>query len=311
MLLKDLDGLLEALHWHWPQGVDLHQPFDQSEGRGSQPDAAWGSELFHPRRQVGGLTDGGIVHMEVVADGPHDDFTGVEAHTRLHLQAVGAADVFSVAAKRGLHGQGGVAGPYGVIFVGHFVAEGGPLSLNGTPVAELNALMAELREAAARRQTAEGLLRDSEQRLRFALNAAQLGWWQYDPLIRTLSGDSRFKEIFDLEDQEVAIDRIMKRVFFDDTGRVRAAFEAALHPATAKPLAIAFRILDALGVEAPESIKGHTQSPIDGVSMRSSFDDAARYPTDDVRQALDLDPGVPVVQHAMAHAAGRRETVAP
>ncbi len=33
-------------------------------------------------------------------------------------------------------------------------------------------------------------------------------------------------------------------------------------------------ILDVLGVEAPETIKGHTQSPIDGVSMRGSFDDA-------------------------------------
>jgi PAS domain S-box-containing protein len=120
--------------------------------------------------------------------------------------------------------------------------EGGPLSLNGTPVAEVNTLMAELREAAARRQTAEGLLRDSEQRLRFALNAAQLGWWQYDPLIRVISGDLRFKEIFDLADQEVAIDQIMKRVFPDDAGRVRAAFEAALDPASAKPLAIAFRI---------------------------------------------------------------------
>ena len=33
-------------------------------------------------------------------------------------------------------------------------------------------------------------------------------------------------------------------------------------------------ILDALGVEAPETIKGHTQSAFDGVSMRYSFDDA-------------------------------------
>jgi PAS domain S-box-containing protein len=120
--------------------------------------------------------------------------------------------------------------------------EGGPLSLNGTPVIELNTLMAELREAAARRQTAEGLLRDSEQRLRFALNAAELGWWQYDPLSRVVSGDSRFKEIFDLADQEVAIDQIMKRVFQDDAGRVRAAFEAVLDPDTAKPLVIAFRV---------------------------------------------------------------------
>jgi arylsulfatase A-like enzyme len=34
-------------------------------------------------------------------------------------------------------------------------------------------------------------------------------------------------------------------------------------------------ILDVLGMEAPETIKGHTQSPMDGVSMRKSFDDAA------------------------------------
>jgi arylsulfatase A-like enzyme len=34
-------------------------------------------------------------------------------------------------------------------------------------------------------------------------------------------------------------------------------------------------ILDVLGVEAPETIKGHVQSPMDGVSMRTSFDNAS------------------------------------
>jgi hypothetical protein len=34
-------------------------------------------------------------------------------------------------------------------------------------------------------------------------------------------------------------------------------------------------ILDVLGVDAPETIKGHVQSPFDGVSMRDSIDDAA------------------------------------
>jgi arylsulfatase A-like enzyme len=34
-------------------------------------------------------------------------------------------------------------------------------------------------------------------------------------------------------------------------------------------------ILDLLGVEPPETIKGHTQAPYDGVSMRDSFDDAS------------------------------------
>ena len=34
-------------------------------------------------------------------------------------------------------------------------------------------------------------------------------------------------------------------------------------------------ILDILGVEPPETIKGHTQSPFDGVSMRESLDDGS------------------------------------
>jgi arylsulfatase A-like enzyme len=34
-------------------------------------------------------------------------------------------------------------------------------------------------------------------------------------------------------------------------------------------------VLDVLGVEPPETIKGHVQSPLDGVSMRYSFDDAS------------------------------------
>jgi arylsulfatase len=34
-------------------------------------------------------------------------------------------------------------------------------------------------------------------------------------------------------------------------------------------------VLDALGVQSPDTIKGHTQSRFDGVSMRYSFDDKA------------------------------------
>jgi PAS domain S-box-containing protein len=120
--------------------------------------------------------------------------------------------------------------------------EGGPLSLNGTPVAEVNTLMTELRNSAARRQKSEDLLRDSEQRLQLALNAAQLGSWRYDPLHRVLSGDLRFKEIFDFAEDEVAIDQIMKRVHLDDAERVRAALEATLDPVASKHLAVAFRI---------------------------------------------------------------------
>jgi PAS domain-containing protein len=75
-----------------------------------------------------------------------------------------------------------------------------------------------------------------------ALNAAQLGSWQYDPLHRVVSGDTRLREIFDVTDDETAIDEIVKRVHQGDMGKVRAAFDAALDPADPKPLAIVYRV---------------------------------------------------------------------
>jgi hypothetical protein len=72
---------------------------------------------------VRGLADRRVVHVQVVADGPHHHFAGVEPHARLHLQAVGAAHLFSVAAHGGLHRQGGVTGPHRVVFVGYWGAE--------------------------------------------------------------------------------------------------------------------------------------------------------------------------------------------
>ena len=89
----------------------------------------------------------------------------------------------------------------------------------------------------------EGMaLRDSEQHLRLALNAGQLGSWQYDPLHRVVAGDTRFKEIFDVADHEAAIDEIVKQVHPGDVGRVRAALDAALDPVDPKPLAIVYRV---------------------------------------------------------------------
>src|SRR6266404_4565174 len=110
------------------------------------------------------------------------------------------------------------------------LGEGGPLPLGGTPVAEVDTLMAELRGAAARRQVAEDLLRDSERhlfaskgRLQIAMDAAQLGWWQYDPRHRMLSGDRRSKEIFDITADETPVEEIKKRVHPDDAERFWAA----------------------------------------------------------------------------------------
>jgi PAS domain S-box-containing protein len=127
--------------------------------------------------------------------------------------------------------------------------EGGLLPTSGTPVAEVNILIAELRERATRRQAAENLLRDSERhlyasktRLQIAMDAAQLGWWQYDQRHRVFSGDARSKEIFDVTADKTPIEEIKKRVHPDDAKRFWAASEATLDPSDPKPHAIEFRL---------------------------------------------------------------------
>jgi len=71
--------------------------------------------------------------------------------------------------------------------VGHAVraavalGEGGALPLSATPVAEVNTLMAELRETAARREAAERLLRDSEATFRAMFDVSSVGKIEVEP----------------------------------------------------------------------------------------------------------------------------------
>jgi PAS domain S-box-containing protein len=122
------------------------------------------------------------------------------------------------------------------------LGEGGHVVLSGTAVAEVDTLMAELRRTAAKRQAADDLLHESKDRLQLALNAAQLGWWQYDPLHRVFSGDTRSKEIFGVTADAAPIEQIMKRVHPDDAERISVGREAAFDPADLEPHAIEFRL---------------------------------------------------------------------
>jgi PAS domain S-box-containing protein len=92
------------------------------------------------------------------------------------------------------------------------------------------------------RKLAEQALRASKDRLQLALNAAQLGWWQYDPLSGVILGDARLKEIFDFTADETPIEEFVKRVHPDDAERVWADREAALDPADPKPYAHEYRV---------------------------------------------------------------------
>src|SRR6266478_7848711 len=61
------------------------------------------------------------------------------------------------------------------------LGKGDPPPLSGTPVAEINTLMAELRGAAARRQAAEDLLRESERTFRAMFEVSSVGKIEVDP----------------------------------------------------------------------------------------------------------------------------------
>jgi PAS domain S-box-containing protein len=92
------------------------------------------------------------------------------------------------------------------------------------------------------RKRTEAQLEASKARLQLALNATRLGLWQYDPVKRVVSGDTRFREIFGVAENETPIEAIIERVNPGDTERVWAAFRAALDPAQPQRSPTQFRL---------------------------------------------------------------------
>ena len=71
-----------------------------------------------------GLANGRIVHVQVIANGPYHDLTAIETDPHLHRQPLGAPHLLGIAPHGLLHGQGGIAGPHRMVFMG----EGAPNS---------------------------------------------------------------------------------------------------------------------------------------------------------------------------------------
>jgi hypothetical protein len=73
--------------------------------------------LLHARGQVRRLADGGVVHVEVTADGAHHDLARVETDADLDVDAVRSTDALGVAPDRLLHSQRRKARAGSVVFV--------------------------------------------------------------------------------------------------------------------------------------------------------------------------------------------------
>jgi PAS domain S-box-containing protein len=102
--------------------------------------------------------------------------------------------------------------------------------------------IAVIQDLNARKQVEQDLYA-SKARLQLALDAAQLGWWEYRSGPRIFSGDTRAEEICDYAGNEVTIEEFLKQVHPDDMERFWAVREAALEPADPKPYVNEYRIV--------------------------------------------------------------------
>jgi PAS domain S-box-containing protein len=102
------------------------------------------------------------------------------------------------------------------------------------------AIITGMRFAVERRRDQQAL-QTSKDRMQLALDAALLGWWQYDPIHRLVLWDARLKEMFGVAEDKTDVEEFTKRVHPDDMERVWAAIEGALDPADPKPYAAEFR----------------------------------------------------------------------
>jgi hypothetical protein len=123
--LEDLDGLCQPAHGHGPEGPDLDIALGEAQRVLGHEGGARAGELLHPRGQVRGLADGGVVHVEVAVDRPHDHLARIETHADLHVDALRAPELVRVPADRLLHPERGMAGAHRVILVAHRGAEEG------------------------------------------------------------------------------------------------------------------------------------------------------------------------------------------
>jgi PAS domain S-box-containing protein len=102
------------------------------------------------------------------------------------------------------------------------LGKGDPPPLSGTPVAEVNTLMAELRGAAARRQAAEDLLRESERTFRAMFEVSSVGKIEVDPKTgRFLRANAAMGKFVGYSEAELLARTVFDITHPDDRDRAR------------------------------------------------------------------------------------------
>ena len=107
---RALEALLAAV-------VEVEEARRQPRGLLGHRDAARGGQLLDPGGQPDDVALGGVVHAKVVADPPHHDLAGVQAHPHRELEPALAAHVLGERAELVRQVQGGRTGPLGMVLV--------------------------------------------------------------------------------------------------------------------------------------------------------------------------------------------------
>jgi hypothetical protein len=114
--LEQLERLDQALDHARPERPGADVPFDESRRRLGHERGSRRRELLHAARDVCRLSDRRVVHAEVVADGPDDDFAGVQTNPDVDGRAHGRP-LLGVAPHRLLKAKRRVAAAQRVVFL--------------------------------------------------------------------------------------------------------------------------------------------------------------------------------------------------
>lgn len=120
------------------------------------------------------------------------------------------------------------------------------------------------------RKQAEILLKEAEDRLRIALESAELGTWDLNLISGELTWDECCKAMFGLSpDAAVTYDRFLTALHPDDREWVQAAVQNTINPATRADCDIEYRVVGLEdGVERWVAAKGRAYFNADGTPIR-------------------------------------------
>jgi sigma-B regulation protein RsbU (phosphoserine phosphatase) len=186
-----------------------------------------------------------------------------------------------------------------------------------------------IRVSQAEREAARAAkaLRDSEERLRIALHATELGIWDYHPASGTIDSDARGKALFGLApDGLMTYDLFLARLDPEDRDRTHAAIQRALDPQSDGECDVQYRLQGPPG-QAQTWVRATGRAFVDDdetrrligtvqdVSARNHYEEASRRQAEFEQQLIGIvshDLRNPLQAMMMgAHAALIREDMDP